>query len=288
MVQDECKDGSEENDKESELFVCRTIEKAGDEKTDARPQCAICLLDYADGDAICWSHNSRCSHHFHKGCMVEWLKSNNECPLCRNNYLALSDDEQTHMNDNSSLPDDPSVFSQVTYAVPSILNSEPTFEIELDPMQLVPDFFRVPDLDDCIPQDNVSAVTPSSDESIYTENDSWSQSDEGCEERTGSPTVTSDGWSCPSVNDVEDLPNTNNYAIDQRPRNRQCNQESTEQAMQREMNQDFSLELDDLVVDGLMQRLEKRTSSREVPLGIDLGSDSCTSVYTRGSDQELG
>ena len=90
MVHDESKDCSEENDKGSELFICRgdseqkeEEEESDDAKTEA--QCAICLLPYADGDAICWSHNKRCNHHFHKGCMIEWLKSNNECPLCRSN-----------------------------------------------------------------------------------------------------------------------------------------------------------------------------------------------------------
>mmetsp|Transcript_25509 Transcript_25509/g.62677 ORF Transcript_25509/g.62677 Transcript_25509/m.62677 type:complete len:413 (-) Transcript_25509:64-1302(-) len=289
MVQDESKDCSEENDKESELFICRSIsdedpKEGSNAKAAARPQCSICLLDYAEGDAICWSHNRRCNHHFHKGCMVEWLKSNNECPLCRNNYLALSDDEHTEVDGNSSLPGDPSVFSQVTHAVPSILHSDPAFEIELAPIQLDPVVFHVPDLEDCIPQDNVSAVTSSSNESIYTENDSWSQDDVADEEGTSSPSVTSDAWSCPSVNDLEDLPNTDNFAIDHRPRNRRRSQGTAEQqAVQRGTNQEVSLELDDLIVDGLMRRLEKRTNSREVPLGIDLESDSCTSVYTRGS-----
>ncbi|CAJ1942414.1 unnamed protein product [Cylindrotheca closterium] len=293
MVQDESKDDSEENDKESDLFICRSIsgedtKESGDSMAAGRPQCAICLLDYADGDAICWSHNKRCNHHFHKGCMVEWLKSNDECPLCRNNYLALSDDDRTEVDGNSSLPDDPSVFSQGTYGLPSIIHSdssfesEPPYRIDLDPV-----VFRAPNMEDCIRQDNVSAVT-SSDGSIYTENDSWSHSDEVEEEGAGSIIGNSDAWSCPSVNDVEDLPSTDNFAIEHRPRNRQSTEESTAQIVQRGTNQEVSLELDDLIVDGLMLQLEKRPSSREVPIGIDLESESCTSVYTRSSDGNFG
>ncbi len=50
-------------------------------------KCAICLEPYKVGDEICWSKNEKCSHAFHLDCMSEWLMENDDCPLCRENYL---------------------------------------------------------------------------------------------------------------------------------------------------------------------------------------------------------
>lgn len=55
--------------------------------------CAICLLEYEEGDEICWSHNKHCHHAFHKDCMLEWLLRHDECPCCRHHYLSLDDQE---------------------------------------------------------------------------------------------------------------------------------------------------------------------------------------------------
>ena len=52
--------------------------------------CAICLERYKEGDEICWSKNENCAHAFHLDCMVEWLMANDDCPLCRENYLEES------------------------------------------------------------------------------------------------------------------------------------------------------------------------------------------------------
>ena len=54
----------------------------------------ICLVEYREGDVLCWSQrHDKCTHCFHKVCMVEWLQRNEECPLCRHNYLSLNDDD---------------------------------------------------------------------------------------------------------------------------------------------------------------------------------------------------
>jgi Ring finger domain len=54
--------------------------------------CPICLVEYQECDILVWSQSEKCNHMFHKHCMVEWLLQNEECPLCRHNYLSLSDD----------------------------------------------------------------------------------------------------------------------------------------------------------------------------------------------------
>ena len=53
------------------------------------PSCTICLETYRDGDCIAYSHNPSCHHNFHKNCLVEWLKRDNDdcCPICREKFL---------------------------------------------------------------------------------------------------------------------------------------------------------------------------------------------------------
>lgn len=52
--------------------------------------CPICLDDYEGGDDICWSSNKKCHHAFHLDCMLAWLMNNDDCPLCREDYLNLA------------------------------------------------------------------------------------------------------------------------------------------------------------------------------------------------------
>eukprot|EP00979_Chaetoceros_neogracilis_P008744 scaffold1952_cov146-Chaetoceros_neogracile.AAC.1 len=49
--------------------------------------CAICLEIYKVNDTVCWSANEACHHAYHFDCMMDWLMENDECPLCRANYL---------------------------------------------------------------------------------------------------------------------------------------------------------------------------------------------------------
>eukprot|EP00934_Nitzschia_sp_Nitz4_P003108 Nitzschia sp. Nitz4//scaffold107_size73032//44997//46141//NITZ4_005763-RA/size73032-processed-gene-0.127-mRNA-1//-1//CDS//3329532602//3098//frame0 len=56
--------------------------------------CAICLLDYEPGDTLVTSHNAMCSHAFHRICILEWLRGNDACPCCRQNYLEFVDAEE--------------------------------------------------------------------------------------------------------------------------------------------------------------------------------------------------
>jgi hypothetical protein len=49
----------------------------------ARDECCICLDGYHPGETICLAVNTECSHVFHQECVLEWLKSHSQCPLCR-------------------------------------------------------------------------------------------------------------------------------------------------------------------------------------------------------------
>jgi hypothetical protein len=52
--------------------------------------CSICMQNYDVGDDICWSMNDTCKHCFHVSCITPWLMKHDDCPLCRENYLAKS------------------------------------------------------------------------------------------------------------------------------------------------------------------------------------------------------
>ena len=54
--------------------------------------CAICWMEYQEGEDICWSQNAECGHAFHRDCIQEWLIRHNDCPCCRSNYLPTQED----------------------------------------------------------------------------------------------------------------------------------------------------------------------------------------------------
>ena len=55
--------------------------------------CPICMEPYKAGDEIAWSKNEHCVHAFHLDCMMGWLMSNNDCPMCRQDYLCNESSE---------------------------------------------------------------------------------------------------------------------------------------------------------------------------------------------------
>lgn len=65
-------------------------------------KCPVCWEEYVENDKICWSQNPQCNHTFHIECIQPWLMQHDQCPLCRNNYLA-SPSETIH-EDNPELP----------------------------------------------------------------------------------------------------------------------------------------------------------------------------------------
>ena len=43
-------------------------------------QCSVCLHDYKDDDNCCMLP---CGHSFHQACIMEWVKTKANCPMCR-------------------------------------------------------------------------------------------------------------------------------------------------------------------------------------------------------------
>ena len=54
-----------------------------EEKPVSELTCCICLEKYEGGDEIGWSRNPKCKHVFHKECIIEWLRKQENCPMCR-------------------------------------------------------------------------------------------------------------------------------------------------------------------------------------------------------------
>ncbi|KAE9599720.1 putative transcription factor C2H2 family [Lupinus albus] len=47
-------------------------------------ECCICLSSYVEGAEL---HRLPCTHHFHCGCISQWLRTKATCPLCKFNIL---------------------------------------------------------------------------------------------------------------------------------------------------------------------------------------------------------
>ena len=43
-------------------------------------QCSICLDNYIKEDIL---NELKCGHKYHNTCIDDWIKNNNNCPLCR-------------------------------------------------------------------------------------------------------------------------------------------------------------------------------------------------------------
>jgi len=52
--------------------------------------CVICLENWQNGQSIRKSGN--CSHIFHSGCILSWIRETNECPNCRACFLPGAND----------------------------------------------------------------------------------------------------------------------------------------------------------------------------------------------------
>ncbi len=54
-----------------------------DEEVNSEETCSVCL----ESNVNC---ETNCSHHFHVGCLSQWINRNNSCPLCRGNISSIN------------------------------------------------------------------------------------------------------------------------------------------------------------------------------------------------------
>jgi hypothetical protein len=96
--------------KETTLLLSDIVDSESTSKHIVMQPCPICLNDYYQGEILCWSQNSNCTHCFHRDCMEEWLLRNEECPCCRENYLSLDRDENDDDDEELAGTGRPSIF----------------------------------------------------------------------------------------------------------------------------------------------------------------------------------
>lgn len=62
-----------------------TLAYGDDDGSVAPEQCAICLEPFQSLQQV--SVSKRCTHQFHKECMLDWMMKRLDCPICRRPYL---------------------------------------------------------------------------------------------------------------------------------------------------------------------------------------------------------
>ncbi|KAL5231669.1 hypothetical protein ABZP36_030445 [Zizania latifolia] len=61
----------------------------------APPECAVCLSNFAGGDAV--RLLTVCRHAFHTACIDSWLGAHTTCPVCRSDLDAPAPPHQEHV-----------------------------------------------------------------------------------------------------------------------------------------------------------------------------------------------
>ncbi|TYG88839.1 hypothetical protein ES288_A12G052700v1 [Gossypium darwinii] len=67
--------------KEMVALPTTTYANSGSSSSSSSSGCAICLVDFSEGDKI--RMLPKCNHRFHVACIDKWLLSRSSCPTCR-------------------------------------------------------------------------------------------------------------------------------------------------------------------------------------------------------------
>jgi hypothetical protein len=104
-------------------------------------QCAICLVPYEAGD-------KKCTHAFHRKCIIDWLIAHDECPICRHNYLSLDDDDDDENDEQGGGAANNEERNRVRSVIPAPIPIVPAVRNEEDQLvrglQLLFEFSMVP------------------------------------------------------------------------------------------------------------------------------------------------
>ncbi len=57
--------------------------------------CHICIEPFSIADKVSIPLHRTCDHNFHEKCIKAWLKRNNTCPCCRNQYIITPEVKET-------------------------------------------------------------------------------------------------------------------------------------------------------------------------------------------------
>jgi len=82
------------------------------DQDDLHDICAICLTEYEDGEQL---RVLPCEHFFHPGCVDQWLRNHNACPMCK----GVVDPDPGHVEEANE--------TQIVAAGPEVEANNPTF-----------------------------------------------------------------------------------------------------------------------------------------------------------------
>lgn len=74
-------------DRRKSNAMARSLSVMLSSKKDDTSKCYLCLMDYATGDEVAFSKNEKCTHRYHKDCIVEWCMKRTACPCCREEFI---------------------------------------------------------------------------------------------------------------------------------------------------------------------------------------------------------
>ena len=89
-IEEELEEETEEPpvvDRRKSNAMARSLSVMLSSKKDDTSKCYLCLMDYATGDEVAFSKNEKCTHRYHKDCIVEWSMKRTACPCCREEVI---------------------------------------------------------------------------------------------------------------------------------------------------------------------------------------------------------
>ena len=271
--------------------------------------CTICLVDYNEGDIISWSHNPRCNHYFHRKCILQWLcQDRDDCPCCRNNYLALSDDEEDNEDDENNDEGEDGNVEDAEEQLQQLQIGQLPSELQTRNIEATPSYFtpftrmstqEFEQYTHALEENTLRSTALQFGEQATNgdqENESLISVD--LESANGGSSLYTqdieedDAWSCPGESDVDDQNQTTYEPLrrlrHRRQLRRQMNRSREAQHSWRQdsrnrhqLEEPPSLELGELIVEGLMRRLEERAAEDRSARG----TESSSSVYTEGEEE---
>ena len=74
-------------DRRKSNAMARSISIMISNNKDVTSKCYLCLMDYAKGDEVAFSKNEKCTHRYHKDCILEWCMKRTACPCCKEEFI---------------------------------------------------------------------------------------------------------------------------------------------------------------------------------------------------------
>ncbi|XP_028761753.1 E3 ubiquitin-protein ligase RNF133-like [Neltuma alba] len=80
--------------------VANALKERDREKQERRKRCAICLEDFEPREEVMLTP---CKHVFHEDCIVPWLRSKGQCPVCRFVICEEMNEHASSFNDDIAM-----------------------------------------------------------------------------------------------------------------------------------------------------------------------------------------